>query len=75
MRKYILDKKYRIYSKSITKGTQEKYLRNNYYYKVNKLGNEGLVEYLVSEILKCSNLPNNEFGALAYIQGNLRILK
>lgn len=36
------------------KGTQKKYYEDGYFYKVNRVGNEGLVEWLVSEVLSCA---------------------
>lgn len=57
MREYEIESKYKYRSRTVTKGTQEKFRKNNYYYKVNKTGNEGLVEYLVYRIMKNSNIP------------------
>lgn len=45
---------------SVTGGNQEKYVRGDYFFKVNKVGlNEGLVEYLVSLVLKHSTLKED----------------
>jgi len=70
MKDYNIEKKYRIYSKTTTQGTQEKYLKNEYYYKINSIGNEGLVEYLVSVILKHSNLSKNMYIPYEYCKIN-----
>lgn len=40
-------------------GTQKKYRSNNYWYKINNLGNEALSETLSSLILKNADLPDN----------------
>ena len=42
-------------------GIQSKYLFNNYYYKVDKQGSEGISEELVSLLLKHSSLKDNEY--------------
>lgn len=41
-----------------SKGTQDKYFDNNYWYKSDSKGYEGLSEYLVSKVLSCSNAEN-----------------
>lgn len=50
MRKYVLEDSYRVDSSLSPKGSQWKYKRGDYFYKLNKLGNEGFVEYIVSKI-------------------------
>ena len=52
--------KYKIDIKS-SKGNQPKWKIGNLYYKQDYLGYEGLVEYVVSELLKKTNLDKNEF--------------
>lgn len=52
--------KYMIEVKS-SKGNQPKWKIADCYYKQDYLGYEGLVEYVVSELLKKSNLKENEF--------------
>ena len=70
MHEYILDNKYLYLSKTTTRGTQPKYKKNNFFYKQNKLGNEGFVEYLVSRLLKHSNLPHYAFVDYEYCKIN-----
>ena len=70
MHSYNLDNKYRYYSKTITKGTQEKFYKDNYYYKINKCGNEGFTEYLISRLLKHSSLSDNSFVDYEYCKIN-----
>ena len=41
-----------------SKGTQDKYFDNNYWYKSDSKGYESLSEYLVSKVLSCSNIEN-----------------
>lgn len=41
-----------------SKGTQPKYYSDRYWYKVNRVGYEGLSEYLVSVVLRHSNVQN-----------------
>ena len=40
---------------STSKGTQKKYVKDGYWYKLNKLGYENIAEYLCSFVLECSN--------------------
>lgn len=54
----IIDKKYSVDLWSTSKGTQSKYYKNNYWYKLNCMGCEGLAEELTSVILSCSNIKN-----------------
>lgn len=41
-----------------SKGTQDKYYDNNFWYKTDTKGYEGLSEYLASKVLSCSNIEN-----------------
>lgn len=70
---YKIEEKYRFHSTSTSKGTQEKYCCNDYFYKINKVGNEGFTEFLVSEILKRSNWHLEDFVTYEYcsINGSL----
>ena len=70
MRNYKLNEKYRIYSKSVSKGTQVKYRKDEYYYKVNKNGNEGFTEYLVSRLLVNSTLNPLTYTRYEYCKIN-----
>lgn len=51
-----------VYSKGkSSKGTQLKYRDGKYWYKIDNLGNEGLVEYLTYLVLKNSSLSAKEY--------------
>lgn len=73
MHEYFIDEKYECFGKSVTKGTQKKYFKDGYYYKLNKNGNEGFTEYLVSRLLANSNVPKSLFVHYEYckIKGKL----
>lgn len=73
MKDYKLDSKYRYFSRSITKGTQEKYKKGDYFYKINKAGNEGFTEYLVTRLLKHSTLPDYCFVDYEYCKINCKL--
>ena len=70
MRNYILGDDFKYACKSVSKGVQEKYCKDGYFYKLNTLGNEGYVEYLVSRLLKFSNLPSNLYVSYEYCRIN-----
>lgn len=61
MNTYNLPDNKRIFSKTITKGTQEKYFVDGYFYKVDTTINEGITEYLVTMLLQNSTLDPNTF--------------
>lgn len=73
MKNYIVESNYMRILKSATKGTQVKYEKEGYWYKINKNGNEGLAEYLVSVLLSCSNLNQTEYVAYEYCKINHRL--
>ena len=50
-----------------SEGTQIKYYRDGYWYKLDNHGNEGLSEYLVSTLLQFSSLDSTEY--VLYEQG------
>lgn len=58
MREYTLDTKALVMVQGSSKGTQPKYYDDGYWYKANSEGYEGLAEYLVSLVLKCSNIKD-----------------
>lgn len=58
MNNYKLDPKALIMVTGSSKGTQDKYYDNGYWYKINSKGYEGLSEYLVSKFLSCTNIDN-----------------
>ena len=54
-----------------SEGTQPKYKKDGYYYKLDSMGNEGLTEALVSDLLSCTDLREEEyvFYEQGYING------
>lgn len=70
MREYILGDNCLYNSETATKGTQVKYKKDNYFYKRDKAGNEGYVEYLVSRVLKFSTLPKDSYVMYEYCKVN-----
>lgn len=55
MERVNIDMKYKTSIWSDSEGTQPKYYKDGYWYKVDTLGKEGLAEQLASEVLACSN--------------------
>lgn len=55
---YTLGKEYVFLQKTSSKGTQEKYYKDNYWYKIDRCGNEGMAEFLASVVLDCSNVKD-----------------
>jgi len=70
MKNYVVAEESLTLSPLVPEGTQEKHCRNNYFYKVNKMGNEGFTEFLVSEILKRSNWHSENFVSYEYCSIN-----
>lgn len=64
----IIDESYKINTSSMSEGTQIKYKKGDYYYKVNSLGNEGLVEVLCSLICQYANINHAQYW-LSVING------
>ncbi len=58
---YSIESEYIYNSATTTKGTQLKYKKNDYFYKIDKSGREGLVEYLVTVLLECSTLKEEDY--------------
>lgn len=58
MNEYKLSPKALVMVAGSSKGTQNKYYDNGYWYKVNSKGYEGLSEYLVSQFLSCTDVDN-----------------
>ena len=73
MRCYTLSDKYKISTLSYSDGEQTKYYRNGFYYKVDKSGNEGYVEYLVSLLLSCTSLSKNDYVHYEYCRINNKL--
>lgn len=73
LRKYSIDDRYRYLAKSHSDGEQTKFYRNGYYYKLNKSGNEGYVEHLVSVLLSCTDLDKNDYVIYEYCTINNKL--
>ena len=58
MNSYTLSPEALVMISGSSKGTQNKYYDNGYWYKTNQNGYEGLSEYLVSKLLECTNQKN-----------------
>lgn len=56
IREYTIEDRDIYNSASTTKGTQIKYKKDNYFYKLDKMGKEGFVEYLTTILLLHSEL-------------------
>lgn len=54
----ILEEKYAFKNSNTTQGTQPKWKKDNWFYKQDQHGHEGFVEWLVSELLKLSDMEN-----------------
>lgn len=55
---YILSAQAMVMVQGSSKGTQPKYFDGGYWYKVNRLGYEGLAETLVTKVLECSSIKD-----------------
>lgn len=62
-----IDEKYIINQEGTSEGTQVKYKKDDYWYKLDSHGNEGLCEYLISKLLTFTNLTEDEY--VIYEQG------
>ncbi|MBR4514537.1 MAG: hypothetical protein IKO61_06590 [Lachnospiraceae bacterium] len=62
-----IDEKYIVYQEGTSEGTQIKYKKDGYWYKLDSQGNEGLCEYLASTLLQYSDLKPDEY--IRYEQG------
>ena len=59
MKNYLIDKKFSILAIADgSLGSQPKFHKDEYWYKYNHVGNEGLAEQLVSDLLDCSTLTD-----------------
>ena len=63
---------YIIFSEGTSDGTQDKYFYNDYWYKKDRYGGEGIAEYLACLLLKNSTLPPDKYADYEYgmINGN-----
>lgn len=62
-----IDKTFRVIQQGTSEGTQEKYKKDGYWYKLDQDGAEGLAEYLSSRLLTFSDLPPESY--IIYEQG------
>lgn len=56
MQEIEIDKKYLVYTSSSSKGMIPKYYKDGKWYKLSQFGYESKVEYIISELLKSSNI-------------------
>lgn len=56
-----IDERYIVHMDGTSDGTQVKYYKNNYWYKEDNSGNEGIVEFLVSKFLTFTDLCADEY--------------
>ncbi len=57
----LFEKDVRMDNRKSSKGNQTKWLRDDVWYKADNTGYEGLSEYVISQLLKKTNLKENEF--------------
>ena len=62
-----VDEQYIVFQEGTSEGTQKKYKKDGYWYKLDSQGKEGLCEYLTSKLLTFSSLEENEY--IIYEQG------
>ena len=67
MREITVSEEYRVDSSGSSDGTQDKYQKDGVWYKIDRKGNEGCNENIVSGILACSNLPRNGYVSYEYV--------
>ena len=56
-----IENQYIVMQEGTSEGTQIKYKKNGYWYKKDSRGNEGLTEYLVSELMRYTSLKGDEY--------------
>lgn len=61
-----ISNEYIVTQQGTSEGTQIKYKKGDYWYKKDNRGNEGLVEYLVSNFLRYTDLESEEFVMYEY---------
>lgn len=61
-----ISNEYIVTQQGTSEGTQVKYKKGDYWYKKDKSGHEGLVEYLVSNFLRYTDLESKEFVMYEY---------
>ena len=62
-----IDQRYVVDINGTSEGTQRKYFKDDYWYKEDREGHEGLVEYLISNFLSFTDLAKDEY--VLYEQG------
>lgn len=70
MQTFELGNEYIFIGKSITKGTQIKYKKDDLFLKLDGSGREAFVEYVVSNILNCSDLEKKDYVVYDMCQVN-----
>lgn len=69
MTNYLIDRKYAVLSRvNSSFGNQSKFKKDDYWYKYNNTGNEGLAEQLISDVLSCSSVT--DYVSYEYCQIN-----
>lgn len=58
LQNYQIDNRYAILKSSTSLGSQIKFYKDNYWYKYDNVGNEGLAEQMVSDLLYFSNIED-----------------
>ena len=56
-----IENQYIVMQEGTSEGTQIKYKKDGYWYKKDSRGNEGLTEYLVSELMRYTSLKGDEY--------------
>ena len=64
-----IDEKYIVAQEGTSEGSQVKYRKDDYWYKLDRDGREGLAEYLCSRLLTFSDLEKDEY--IIYEQGTI----
>ena len=64
-----IDEGYIVQQSGTSEGTQIKYKKDNYWYKLDNKGSEGLCEYLASKLLTFTDLKPSEY--IIYEQGHI----
>lgn len=67
---YMLEDGFLYEAKTVTKGTQKKYFDGQYFYKINKMGNEGLCEYIAYVLLSNSSIDDSLIAEYEYCKIN-----
>lgn len=72
MKNYLIDRNFAVLARASSSfGNQPKFKKDNHWYKFDYLGNEGLVEQLVSDVLSCSSISDYVTYEYCQINGEL----